>query len=101
MLFCFFVIMQIGICTQNQFHKLVCTGVAVSYAVQIFLTIGGGVNFIPLTGVTLPFISYGGSSVMATVLVFFIVQGIYMQIPTKTALSQEEKLNGEKKQTEK
>lgn len=97
----FFMIIQIGIHTRNQFHKLLCTGLAVAYAVQIFLTVGGGVNFIPLTGVTLPFISYGGSSVMATVFVFFIVQGIYMQIPKKTAISQEEQLNGEKKQTEK
>ena len=97
----FFMIMQIGIRTQNQFHKLVCTGLAVAYAVQIFLTIGGGVNFIPLTGVTLPFISYGGSSVMATVFVFFIVQGIYMQTPKKAVLSQEEQLHEAKKQTEK
>ena len=97
----FFFIMQIGIRTRNQFHKLLCTGLAVAYAVQIFLTIGGGVNFIPLTGVTLPFISYGGSSVMATVFVFFIVQGMYMQTPKKTAISQEEQLHGEKKQTEK
>ena len=74
-------IMQIGIKSQNQFHKLVCTGLGVAYASQTILTIGGGVNFIPLTGVTLPFISYGGSSVMATIFVFFIVQGI--SLPSK------------------
>ncbi len=88
----FYMIMQIGIHTRNTFHKLICTGLAAAYAVQIFLTIGGGVNFIPLTGVTLPFVSYGGSSVMATIFVFFVVQGIYLQTPKKNALVQEEQL---------
>lgn len=75
----FFMIMQIGIRTQENFGKLICTGLAVAYAVQIFLTVGGGIKWIPLTGVTLPFISYGGSSVMATIFVFFIIQGIYLK----------------------
>lgn len=79
----FFMMMQTGIRTQNVFHKLLCTGLATAYAVQIFLTVGGGVNFIPLTGVTLPLISYGGSSVMATIFVFFIIQSIYIQLPRK------------------
>ena len=50
------------------------------YIFQIFLTIGGGIKLIPLTGVTLPFISYGGSSVMTTMIMFFIVQGIYIRL---------------------
>ena len=45
-----------------------------------FLTVGGGTKFIPLTGVTLPFISYGGSSVMTTMIMFFIIQGIYIRL---------------------
>ena len=72
------------------FYKLVCTGLAIAYAFQIFLTVGGGIKFIPLTGVTLPFISYGGSSVMATIFVFFIVQGIYIKITGKSSIQQEE-----------
>lgn len=79
----FFMMMQTGIRTKNIFHKLLCTGLATAYAVQIFLTIGGGVNFIPLTGVTLPLISYGGSSVMATIFVFFVIQSVYIQLPRK------------------
>jgi len=76
----FFVMIQIGTQTKDQFHKLVCLGLSVAYMVQIFLTIGGGIKLIPLTGVTLPFVSYGGSSVIATVFVFFILQGIHLRM---------------------
>ncbi len=86
----FFAILKIGIRAANQFHKLICTGLAVAYALQIFLTVGGGIKLIPLTGVTLPFISYGGSSVMATIFVFFIVQGIYLKLPKNTNQLQED-----------
>jgi cell division protein FtsW (lipid II flippase) len=54
----------------------VCTGLAVAYATQIFLTIGGGVKFIPLTGVTLPFISYGGSSLVVCFIAIAILEAI-------------------------
>ena len=64
----------------DAFYRLVACGLAVMYIFQIFLTVGGGIKFIPLTGVTLPFISYGGSSVMSTMLMFFIVQGIYIRL---------------------
>lgn len=76
----FFMMMQIGIRARNSFNKLLCTGLATAYAVQIFLTVGGGVKLSPLTGVTLPFVSYGGSSVMATIFVFFIIQGIHLKL---------------------
>ena len=90
----YFMIMQIGIRSGNMFYKLVCTGLAMAYAVQIFLTVGGGIKFIPLTGVTLPFVSYGGSSVMATIFVFFIVQGIYLKLPKKAEQHLEDFSNG-------
>lgn len=75
----FFTIIHISTKIRDSFDKLICTGLAISYATQVFLTVGGGVKFIPLTGVTLPCVSYGGSSVMATVFVFFIIQGIYIK----------------------
>jgi hypothetical protein len=44
----------------------------------VFLTIGGATKFIPLTGVTLPLVSYGGSSVMSTLIMLAIIQGLYI-----------------------
>ena len=44
---------------------LVTSGIAVVFSVQTILNIGGVIKFIPSTGVTLPFISYGGSSLLS------------------------------------
>jgi cell division protein FtsW (lipid II flippase) len=63
----------------DKFYQIIVYGIGVMYIFQVFLTVGGGTKFIPLTGVTLPFISYGGSSVMTTYIMFFIVQGIYIK----------------------
>lgn len=62
---------------KNDFYRNVAVGLAVTYIFQIFLTIGGGTKFIPLTGVTLPLVSYGGSSVLTTIIMFCIIQGLY------------------------
>ena len=60
---------------QDRFYRLLASGFGVMYIFQVFLTVGGGIRFIPLTGVTLPLVSYGGSSVMTTLLMFAVVQG--------------------------
>lgn len=77
---CFLMMMQIALRIRDRFYQLIVYGIGVMYIFQIFLTIGGGIKFIPLTGVTLPFISYGGSSVMTTMIMFFIIQGIYIRL---------------------
>ncbi|MDE7270057.1 MAG: FtsW/RodA/SpoVE family cell cycle protein [Acetatifactor sp.] len=77
---CFITIMQIALRIHDRFYQLIVYGIGAMYIFQIFLTVGGGIKFIPLTGVTLPFISYGGSSVMSTMMMFFIIQGIYIRL---------------------
>uniref|UniRef100_UPI00405727C4 FtsW/RodA/SpoVE family cell cycle protein n=1 Tax=Acetatifactor sp. TaxID=1872090 RepID=UPI00405727C4 len=79
---CFITIMDIAMKIHDKFYQLIVYGIGIMYIFQIFLTIGGGIKFIPLTGVTLPFISYGGSSVMTTMCMFFIIQGIYVRLVT-------------------
>lgn len=63
---------------KDQFHKLLALGLGTLYGFQVFLTLGGVTNFIPSTGVTLPLVSYGGSSILSSVIVFAIIQGLYI-----------------------
>ncbi|MBD5461172.1 MAG: FtsW/RodA/SpoVE family cell cycle protein [Lachnospiraceae bacterium] len=76
---CFVMMMCIAVNAKERFFQLTVWGIGVMYAFQIFLTIGGGVKFIPLTGVTLPFVSYGGSSVTATIIMFSLIQGVALR----------------------
>lgn len=76
---CFLMIVNIAIQMKDKFYKLVAVGLAVLYATQTILTIGGAIKFIPSTGVTLPLVSYGGSSLLSTLIVFGVVQGLYMR----------------------
>ncbi|MDY5647437.1 MAG: FtsW/RodA/SpoVE family cell cycle protein [Lachnospiraceae bacterium] len=75
---CFVMFVNIAIQMTDEFYKLVALGLGAAYAFQVFLTIGGGIKFIPLTGVTLPLISMGGSSMLSTLAMFAIIQGMYI-----------------------
>lgn len=74
----FVMFMNISMNLKDKFYQLTAFGIGVTYIFQVFLTIGGGCKFIPLTGVTLPFISYGGSSVLTTLIMFSITEGLSM-----------------------
>ena len=74
----FLTIVEIALQIKNPFYKLIALGLGTEYAFQVFLTIGGATKFIPMTGVTLPLVSYGGSSVMCTILMLAIIQGLYI-----------------------
>ena len=60
------------------FYKLIAVGLGTMYISQVFLTVGGATRFIPSTGVTLPFVSVGGSSVLSTFIMFSVIQGMYI-----------------------
>ena len=74
----FVMFMNISMNLKDKFYQLTAFGLGLTYIFQVFLTIGGGCKFIPLTGVTLPFISYGGSSVLTTLIMFSITEGLSM-----------------------
>ena len=74
---CFIAIMSIAMRIKEEFYRFIAVGLGMTYITQVFLTVGGGTRFIPLTGVTLPLVSYGGSSVLATIIMFCIVLGLY------------------------
>lgn len=75
---CLLMFFNIAMQMKNQFYKLVALGLGSVYGVQVLLTIGGVTKFIPSTGVTLPLVSYGGSSLLSTMILFGIIQGLYL-----------------------
>jgi cell division protein FtsW (lipid II flippase) len=75
---CYVMFLNIAMQLRTRFYKLVALGLGTCYIFQTFLNIGGVTKFIPSTGVTLPLISYGGSSVMSTLIMFAIIQGLYI-----------------------
>ena len=74
----FIMFMDIAVRLKDKFYQLIAFGLGITYIFQVFLTIGGGTKFIPMTGVTLPFISYGGSSVLTTLVMFLTIEGLYI-----------------------
>ena len=70
--------LRIAMDLEDRFYKLIGYGFSVCFIFQVFLSIGGVTKFIPSTGVTLPLISYGGSSVASTLIIFGIMQGMFM-----------------------
>lgn len=81
----------------DEFYKIVALGLGSAYIVQVLLTVGGSTKFIPMTGVTLPLVSYGGSSILATIIVFSIIQGIYVIYGEKRVTKNKYEKNNKKK----
>ncbi len=91
---CFIMFINIAMQIKNSFYKYTALGFGTLYGFQVFLTIGGAIRFIPSTGVTLPLVSYGGSSLVSSIFMFYIIQGMYL-------LKEDEDLQIEKEQAAK
>jgi rod shape determining protein RodA len=65
--------------TDDLFGRLVCVGVISWFALQTFENIGMAMGLMPMTGVPLPFISYGGSSMFATLVGFGLLQNVHLR----------------------
>ena len=57
--------MRIALVAQDGFSKLLAVGLTFGFALQTFIIVGGVLRLVPLTGITLPFVSYGGSSILS------------------------------------
>lgn len=67
---------KITLNTQNEYNKAVGLGLTLMFALQTFIIIGGVIKFIPLTGITVPFVSYGGTSIVVSFASLGIMQAI-------------------------
>lgn len=67
---------KISITAKNAYDKAVCLGLTLMFAVQTFIIVGGVIKMIPLTGITLPFVSYGGTSIVVNFISLGIIQAI-------------------------
>lgn len=76
---------RIAVQTADSFNQLLAAGLTSIFAIETFIIIAANMNFFPLTGLPLPFIAYGGSSLLAN----YIIIGILMRISHDTALVKE------------
>jgi rod shape determining protein RodA len=72
--------------SKDLFGSLVAGGVVAMLMFQVFVNVGMAIGIMPITGVTLPLMSYGGSSVIATLLAVGLLQSIYVQARASEAL---------------
>jgi cell division protein FtsW (lipid II flippase) len=77
LLFMLFVVrgMRVALRAQDGFSKLLAAGLTFGLALQTFIIVGGVLRIVPLTGITLPFVSYGGSSIVSN---FLLLAGLLL-----------------------
>ncbi|MCR6545483.1 FtsW/RodA/SpoVE family cell cycle protein [Dehalobacterium formicoaceticum] len=77
---------KISLGLKNSFHQYIALGISLMFGFQTFIIIGGVIKLIPLTGITLPFVSYGGSSLITS----FLALGILQSISSSKFMEEEE-----------
>lgn len=65
---------KIALNQKDPFFRILALGISVLFGVQSFVILGGVLKVIPLTGITLPFVSYGGSSILSSFIALGVLQ---------------------------
>jgi cell division protein FtsW (lipid II flippase) len=72
----------IAIRSQDPYWSLLAFGATVALSMQAFTIIGGVIKMIPLTGVTMPFVSFGGSSMVSSLALIGVLEGVAITVPS-------------------
>ncbi|WMM26886.1 FtsW/RodA/SpoVE family cell cycle protein [Tissierella sp. MB52-C2] len=80
---------KIAISQENLFYKILALGISILFGIQSFIILGGVLKMIPLTGLTLPFISYGGSSMLSSFIALGVLQICSEEIKVKEELDEQ------------
>jgi cell division protein FtsW (lipid II flippase) len=75
-LFLIYEILRIGSLADENFEKFICLGAAMMFGVQFLLNAGSATGLTPVVGVTFPFVSYGGSSMLVDMFLVAIVNSV-------------------------
>ena len=78
--------LRLVVLARDLFGTLLAGGVAAMLMFQVFVNVGMTVGIMPITGVTLPLMSYGGSSVITTMLAVGLLQSVYVQARASQAM---------------
>ncbi len=87
--------LRVAITAEQPFEKLLATGIATTFALQAFIIIGGVIRVLPLTGIALPFVAYGGSSLLAN----YVALGLLVRVSDDVTTRQLRRLDDEARVT--
>jgi rod shape determining protein RodA len=72
-------ILKVGSLIDGNFNKFFCLGTSILFLSQFILNVGSNIGLLPVVGVTLPFVSYGGSSIFTNLVLIGIIQSIWVR----------------------
>lgn len=79
---------KIAMSQEEKFYRILALGISILLGVQAFIILGGVLKVIPLTGITLPFVSYGGSSILSSFIALGILQLCSEEIKVRSGVDE-------------